>query len=124
VLILSPAEVDEVWLRWRSGQALRVLAREMRVSHSVVRDLIYRCGGIRPVPRQRWEVRLSLVEREEISRGLATGLSLRAIAAALGRSPSTVCREVAGNGGRRRYRAMRGQGVVGSSGPAEADQAC
>jgi IS30 family transposase len=106
-LTLSPAEVDEVWTRWRSGQAIRVLCREMRVNHSVVRDLIYRCGGIRPAPRRRCEVRLSLDEREEISRGLAAGRSLRAIAAALGRSPSTVCREVAANGGRRRYRAAR-----------------
>jgi IS30 family transposase len=104
-LRLSPAEVDEVWARWRSGQAIRVLCREMRANHSVVRDLIYRCGGIRPAPRRRWEARLSLLEREEISRGLAAGHSLRAIAAGLGRSPSTVCREVAANGGRRRYRA-------------------
>jgi DNA-binding NarL/FixJ family response regulator len=101
-LRLSPAEVEEVWSRWRSGQAIRVLSREMRVNHSVVRDLIYRCGGIRPSPRRRCAVRLSVTEREEISRGLAAGHSLRAIAAALGRSPSTVSREVAANGGRRR----------------------
>jgi IS30 family transposase len=106
-LKLTPAEVDEVWARWRSGQALRVLSREMRVNHSTVRDLIYRCGGIRPAPRRRWELRLTLAEREEISRGLAAGRSLRAIAAALGRSPSTVCREVSSNGGPRAYRAAR-----------------
>ena len=103
---LSPAEVDEVWRRWRSGQAVRVLARRMRVSPSTVRDLLKRTGGIRPVPRRRWELRLSLDEREEISRGLAAGLSLRAIAEVLGRAPSTVSREVAGNGGRSRYRAL------------------
>jgi hypothetical protein len=61
--------------------------------------------GIRPAPKRRWEVRLSLAEREEISGGLAAGLSLRVIAAGLGRAPSTVSREVLGNGGRRRYRA-------------------
>ena len=103
---LSPAEVDEVWRRWRSGQAVRVLAREMRRSPSTVRALILRSGGIRPVPRRRWELRLSLAEREEISRGLAAGLSLRAIATVLGRAPSTVSREVAANGGRSRYRAL------------------
>jgi len=70
----------------------------MRVSPSTVRDLLKRTGGIRPVPRRRWELRLSLAEREEISRGLAAGLSLRSIAAGLGRAPSTVSREVAGNG--------------------------
>jgi IS30 family transposase len=104
-LRLSPVEVDEVWSRWRSGQAVKVLAREMRVNPSTVRDLLHRTGGIRPAPKRRWEVRLSLAEREEISRGLAAGLSLRVIATALGRAPSTISREVLGNGGRRRYRA-------------------
>jgi IS30 family transposase len=104
-LKLSPAEVDEVWARWRSGQAVKVLAREMRVNPSTVRDLLHRTGGIRPAPKRRWEVRLSLAEREEISRGLAAGVSLRMIAAGLGRATSTVSREVLSNGGRARYRA-------------------
>jgi DNA-binding CsgD family transcriptional regulator len=103
---LWAAEVDEVWRRWRSGQAVKVLAREMRCNPSTVRDLLKRTGGIRPVPRRRWELRLGLDEREEISRGLAAGLSLRAIAARLGRAPSTVSREVAASGGRSRYRAL------------------
>jgi IS30 family transposase len=103
---LTPAEVDEVWRRWRSGQAVKVLAREMRRHPSTVRDLLKRCGGVRPVPRRRWELRLSLAEREEISRGLAAELSLRAIATGLGRAPSTVSREVANNGGRTGYRAV------------------
>ena len=103
---LSPAEVDEVWRRWRSGQAVKVLAREMRRNPSTVRDLLKRTGGIRPVPRCRWEMRLSLAEREEISRGLAAADSLRIIAARLGRAPSTVSREVAVNGGRAYYRAL------------------
>src|SRR5215203_6649604 len=102
---LSPAEVDEVWRRWRSGEAVKVLARQMRRHPSTVRDLLKRTGGVRPVPRRRWELRLSLDEREEISRGLAAGLSLRAIAAGLGRAPSTVSREVTAHGGRGRYRA-------------------
>jgi IS30 family transposase len=103
---LSPAEVDEVWRRWRSGQAVKVLARQMRRHPSTVRDLLKRSGGIRPVPRCRWQLRLSLVEREEISRGLAAGESLRVIAARLGRAPSTVSREVTRNGGRAGYRAL------------------
>src|SRR6266511_1516085 len=64
------------------------------------RDLLKRCGGVRPVLRHRGELRLSLAEREEISRGLAAGLSLPAIAAGLGRAASRVSREVAGNAGR------------------------
>jgi IS30 family transposase len=103
---LSPAEVDEVWRRWRSGQAVKVLARQMRRNPSTVRDLLKRTGGIRPVPRRRWELRLALAEREEISRGLAAGESLRAIATGLGRAPSTVSREVTANGGRTGYRAV------------------
>ena len=104
-LKLTPVEVDEIWARWRSGQAVKVLARQMRVNPSTVRDLLHRTGGIRPAPKRRWELRLSLAEREEISRGLAAGLSVRMIASGLGRAPSTVSREVLGHGGRSGYRA-------------------
>ena len=113
-LKLTPSEVDEVWRRWRSGQAVKVLAREMRVNPSTVRDLLHRTGGIRPTPKRRWEVRLSLAEREEISRGLAAGLSFRMIAAGLGRAPSTVSREVLANGGRASYRAAAADGAAWS----------
>ena len=96
----------------------------MRCHPSTVRDLLKRTGGIRPAPRCRWELRLSLEEREEISRGLAAGESLRAIAAGLGRVPSTISREVAGNGGRSRYRALAADRTAWMlSLPAEADQA-
>ncbi len=108
---LSPAQVDEVWSRWRSGQAVRVLSRQMRVSPSTVRALLLRAGGIRPVARRRAPLRLSFTEREEISRGLAAGLSLRAIARSLGRAPSTISREV-DRGGRRRYRAAWAEQVA------------
>ena len=102
---LSPADIDEIWSRLRSGHSVKPTARALGLPTSTVRTYLIRCGGIRPDPRHRNACRLSLEEREEISRGLAAGLSLRAIAAGLGRSPSTVSREVAGNGGRRRYRA-------------------
>ena len=104
---LTPAQVDEVWSRRQAGQAVKVLAREMRLNATTVRDLLRRSGGIPPVPRRRSELRLSVAEREEISRGLAAGLSIRVIASGLERSPSTVSREVLANGGRRRYRAAR-----------------
>ncbi|QIS17625.1 IS30 family transposase [Nocardia terpenica] len=103
---LTEPEVEEVWRRWRSGQAIKVLAREMRRHPSTVRELFKRCGGVRPVARRRNELRLSLAEREEISRGLAAGDSLRGIARGLGRALSTVSREVAGHGGRFAYRAL------------------
>ena len=102
---LSPADIDEIWTRLRSGHSVKPTARALGLPTSTVRTYLIRCGGIRPDPRHRAAGRLSVEEREEISRGLAAGLSLRAIAAGLGRSASTVSREVAGNGGRRRYRA-------------------
>ena len=60
-LKLTPAEVDEVWVRWRAGQAVKVLSRQMRVNPSTVRDLLHRTGGIGPAPKRRWEGRLSLI---------------------------------------------------------------
>ena len=102
---LSPADVDEIWSRLRAGHSVKPTARALGLPTSTVRTYLLRCGGIRPDPRHRATVRLSFAEREEISRGLAAGQSLRAIAAVLGRSPSTISREVAANGGRRRYRA-------------------
>ena len=102
---LTPEEIDEVWVRLRSGLAAKPTARQLGLPTSTLRTYLVRCGGVRPSQRRRRVGRLSLVEREEISRGLAAGMSLRGIAASLGRSPSTVSREVAVNGGRRAYRA-------------------
>ncbi len=102
---LSLADEDQIWERLRAGHAAKPTARALGWSTSGVRGYLVRCGGIRPAPRHRSPGRLSLVEREEISRGLAAGWSLRAIAAGLGRAPSTISREVAAHGGRGRYRA-------------------
>ena len=84
---LSPADEDEIWARLRAGHAAKPTARALGLSTGGVRGYLVRCGGIRPAPRRRSPGRLSLAEREEISRGLAAGLSLRAIAAGLGRAP-------------------------------------
>ena len=100
-------EKAEVWDRWQGGEAMRQIARRLGRESSSVRTLIEDTGGVRPMPRRRSPRCLSLIEREEISRGVAAGESLRRIADRLGRAPSTVCREVARNGGRRRYRALR-----------------
>jgi IS30 family transposase len=104
---LTPEAIDQVWLRMRAGQAAKPTARELGLCTGTVRAYLLRCGGIRPEPRRRAAGRLSLAEREEISRGLAAGRSIRAIAAALGRAPSTISREINANGGPRRYRAAR-----------------
>jgi IS30 family transposase len=101
----SPADEEEIWARLRAGHAAKPTARALGFPAGTVRAYLVRCGGIRPASRRRAPGRLSLDEREEISRGLAAGLSLRSIAAGLGRAPSTVSREVAAQGGRVGYRA-------------------
>ncbi len=103
---LDSRQMDAIWEQLQAGHAAKPVARAMGLSTGTVRTYLLRCGGIRPSPRHRRQGRLSLAEREEISRGLAAGWSLRLIAAELGRAPSTISREVAANGGWRRYRAV------------------
>jgi len=96
-----------VWERRRAGELTRSIARRLGRNGSSIRRLFEDAGGVRPAPRRRAERHLSLTEREEISRGVAAGESLRVIASRLGRAPSTVSRELARNGGRDGYRAHR-----------------
>jgi IS30 family transposase len=103
---LSEAEQAEIWDAIERGEAMRVIARRLGRAHGSIRTFLVANAGRRPRPPGSSELRLRLSEREEISRGLAAGWSLRAIAANMGRSPSTVCREVNVNGGRRAYRAL------------------
>ena len=103
---LSESEKFEIWDRFEAGESLRSISRRLGRPPSTIRTHVVTAGFRRPLPASEWSpVRLSLSEREEISRGLAAGESLRGIAQRLGRAASTVSREVAGNGGRRRYRA-------------------
>jgi len=103
---LSELERAEVWDRWEAGESQRSISRRLGRSPSTIRTHLVSSGFRRPLPGREWStLRLSLTEREEISRGLAAGESLRCVAAQLGRAPSTVSREVAANGGRHRYRA-------------------
>ena len=101
----TDSEMDFVWARWRKGQSLNAIARELDRKHSTIQGALARSGGIRPAKRRRSRVALTLAEREEISRGMFAGHSIRAIAAQLGRAPSTISREIRRNGGQRRYRA-------------------
>ena len=104
---LSVHEQEELWRRWRQGESLRLIARRMGKRGPSVRAFVLQSGGVEQSPRRRPAGSLSVAEREEISRGVATGDSCRAIASRLGRAPSTVSRELARNGGRSRYRAQR-----------------
>jgi len=103
----TEVEKVEVWDRWQGGEAMRSIARRLGRESSSIRTMIEDTGGVRPARRRRSPRCLSLTEREEISRGVAAGESLRMVAARLRRAPSTVCREVARNGGRGGYRALR-----------------
>jgi transposase, IS30 family len=103
----SETDKAEMWDRWRKGESLNSIARQFGTSHSTIQGVFAPTGGIRPPPRSRSRRALSLAEREEISRGVAAGQSLRWIAASLGRAPSTISREIRRNGGRREYRANK-----------------
>ncbi|WP_435882003.1 helix-turn-helix domain-containing protein, partial [Streptomyces anulatus] len=101
----SPAQQDEIWRRWREGQSFSLIARALGAPMQSARRVLCQSGGVRLAPQTRSERHLSGSEREEISRGIAAGESARQLAKRLGRSPSTVSREIARNGGRDRYRA-------------------
>ena len=102
----SESEKAELWDRFEAGESLRAISRQLGRAPSSVRTHVVAAGWRRPAPAADWcPIRLLFAEREEISRGLAAGVSLRCIARRLGRAPSTVSREVAANGGRLRYRA-------------------
>ena len=103
--MFTAAESAEVWDRWQRDEGLKLIGRVFDRSSGAIFEHLKPHGGIRPVPRRRSRRTLSLDDREEISRGVAAGASLRSIARSLGRAPSTVSRELARNGGQRRYRA-------------------
>jgi IS30 family transposase len=103
---LSAEQKRELWIRWKDGQSLSDIGRALGKHAGSVFGVLQAKGGIAPPLRQRSARALTLEGREEISRGLVAGLSLRQIAAQLGRSPSTISREIGRNGGRMKYRAM------------------
>ena len=104
----TPRQRAELWERWKSGQCVADIARVLgRRNKSGVYRILAARGGIIPASRRRARLALRLDEREEISRGLAAGRSIRQIASSLGRAPSTVSREIRRNGGGPDYRASQ-----------------
>ena len=96
-----------IWERWQKGESLQHIAQLFDRNHSSIQPMLTATGGIRPPPRRRSRLALTLAEREEISRAVVTGHSMRSIATQLGRAPSTVSREIKRNGGQESYRASR-----------------
>ncbi len=101
----STVEKTALWDRWQRGESLRAIGRVFDKPSSSIYFQLAPHGGIRPAPRRRSRLALSLSEREEISRGIVAERSIRSMARSLGRSPSTVSREIRRNGGYDRYRA-------------------
>jgi len=106
---LTVQEKAEIWREYRAGNSLRSISRTLGRSMQALRMLVASTGGRPPVVPRRSKLRLSLAEREEISRGVVAGDSCRLIAGRLRRAPSTVSRELTSNGGRQRYRAHRAE---------------
>jgi hypothetical protein len=102
---LSLAQQADVWIRWKAGESLHEIGRAYGKPHNCIGCVLLSRGGIAPADRQRSGVALSLAEREDISRGIASDSSIRTIASGLGRAASTVSREVTRHGGRAAYRA-------------------
>ena len=103
----SPAQKADIWDRWQRGESMCSIGRVFdRYSTSIYGQLA-RTGGIRPPPRRRSRLALTLPEREEISSGIVSDLSVPTTAIHLGRSPSTISREINRNGGLKRYRASQ-----------------
>ncbi len=102
---LSSSQKAEIWKQWGFGESQKEIGRLLGLNSSSVFNIVNKNGGIVPGKRKRALVALRLLEREEISRGIARGLSYRKIARGLSRSPSTISREVGRNGGQETYRA-------------------
>jgi IS30 family transposase len=102
---LSAEQRSDLWKRWKAGESLHAIGRALGKEHHVIHFLLARHGGIAPPVRRRCLRALTLAEREDISRGIASGESIRGIAKGLKRAVSTVSREIARHGGRPLYRA-------------------
>ena len=103
----SAAEKTEMWDRWQRGESLKAIGRVFGKPSSSIYFQVSPHGGIRPLPRRRSRLGLTLSEREEISRGIVAQRSIRSMARFPGRAPSTVSREVRRNGGYDQYRASQ-----------------
>jgi IS30 family transposase len=102
---LSSTQRTDMWRRWKAGESLHEIGRAFGKDHVSIQFMLSQRGGIVPAARRRSLLTLTLPEREDISRGIASGSSIRAIAKGLERAVSTVSREVARHGGRPLYRA-------------------
>jgi IS30 family transposase len=104
-VFFTEKQKSEIWDRWQRGESMSSIGRGFDRASSSIYPLLARTGGIRPSDRMRSRLALTLIDREEISRGLRAKVSMRSIARTLKRPPSTISREVGRNGGVQNYRA-------------------
>lgn len=109
---LSASQKADLWQRWKDGQSLSEIGSALGKHAGSIHGVLSSNGGIVPSARRRSRLALTITEREEISRGISSGESIRQIASRLGRAPSTVSREIARHGGRRKYRATLADSVA------------
>jgi DNA-binding CsgD family transcriptional regulator len=102
---LSAEQNADIWRRWKLGESFHEIGRAFNKGHGSIQFLLSKYGGIAPAIRRRLDRALTLAEREEISRSIVSGSSVREIARRLRRAASTVSREVTRHGGRTVYRA-------------------
>ena len=113
---LSAPQKQELWERWKRGQSMNEIARAFGKERGSIHSVLSYTGGFEPPTRHRSRLALSLSEREEISRGLAKGQSMRMIASSIQRAPSTVSREIGRHHGRAEYRAAEADRRAWNSG--------
>src|ERR1700686_5346120 len=112
---LSSTDKNDIWGRWKAGQSMHAIGRAYGRPHPTIRKLLLPRGGIAPIARRRSRLALTLAEREDISRGIASDWSIREIARGLSRATSTVSREIVRHGGRPAYRAHDADGQAWQS---------
>ena len=103
----SSSQKALMWERWKQGWTLHEIGKLFDRPHTSIHRIIAETGGFRPASRSRASIALTLAEREEISRAMVAGESIRSTAKRLGRAPSTISREITRNGGRSGYRATQ-----------------
>src|ERR1700740_252541 len=103
----SDSQKALMWERWKQGWTLQEIGKLFDRPHTSIQQILAQTGGIRPADRRRAATALNLAEREEISRSIVAGESIRSIAARLGRAPSTISQEIKRNGDRDAYRASQ-----------------
>lgn len=125
IIYYSTEAQSFIWDRYQAGEAVSAIGRHFDRPSSSIHKILSRTGGIRPPVKARAPRSLSMAEREEISRGIVSGQSIREIAKILDRAPSTISREIAQNGGLRQYRATTAdKKALGNAAPMRIPTVC